>query len=368
MTDFARSSGIMSSEFAATSPEFSSTFVRGWEECRRALTADDLGSDPYAAGLVKEPGENLLLLNGDLNQNLRHIVVPYMTQRSRLDRVKAELEEFANTLSVSLPSLPEVDLIADLAEPLALSGIMSAMEIPVARRSRVGNLARGMLGILEPGRPPAARRMAARSALRITLMFEHDAASGTAAGLHAALEAAARDGLIPKKFARSTAVIILHGGYENPRSQLGSVISWAVEHLAEFREAAVSNPAGLLEEITRISSPVRLVARWPKMGEEASDSGPVHAERVWLDLESANHDKRYFPALVDVHAVKRHQHLSFGHGQHACPGRTLATIQGRVLIDTLLKLPPAFLNDFVTEWHEGIVSRGPVKIVRSVSS
>jgi len=364
VNDVTRRSGIMSSEFTATSPEFSSTFIRGWEECRKALTAGDLGSDPHVAGVVKESGDNLLLLNGDLNHRLRHIVVPYMVQRARLDRVKAEITELASALSASLPSRPEVDLITDLAEPIALAGIISAMEIPVTRRSSVADLTRGMLGILESGRPLSVRRKAARCALRIALMFERDAASGTAVGLHAALEEAAQEGLISRKFSRSTSVIVLHGGYENPRSQLGSVISWAVEHAAEFREAALSNPAALLEEITRLSSPVRLVARWPQREGESREVPPQGAERVWIDLESANHDERYFPALVNLDSAKRPQHLSFGYGQHACPGRTLATIQGQVLIEALLKLPPDFLCEFSTEWHEGVVSRAPAKIAR----
>lgn len=364
MNDITRRSGVMSSELTSTSPEFPSTFVRGWEECRKALTTGDLGSDPHAAGAVKDPGDNLLLLNGDLNHRLRHIVVPYMIQRARLDRVKEEITELASALSTSLPSRPEVDLITDLAEPIALAGIMSAMEISVARRSSVADLARGMLGILEPGRPPSVRRKAARCALRMTLMFERDAAAGMATGLHAALEEAAQDGLISRKLARSTAVIVLHGGYENPRSQLGSVISWAVEHVAEFREAALSNPAALLEEITRLSSPVRLVARWPQRVTESSEVPPHGAERIWIDLESANHDERYFPARVSLDSAKRPAHLSFGYGQHACPGRALATIQGHVLIAALRTIPPDFLGEFSTDWHEGVVSRSPAKIAR----
>lgn len=352
---------------SASSLSTASDSVRGWTECRQALSGPDLVSDPYLAGRAPQRGNNLLLMDGDLHRTLRRLLTPYLMY-PRLARVEAELAQASASLVRALPGKPDVDLVADLAEPLVLLGIMSTMEVPAARRQKLVALTRGMLGLLEPDLPPAARRRAASSALRATLVFEHDAAAGDAAGLHAALEAAARDLLIPAKLARSTPVVMLHGGYENPLNQLGCLIAWAVAHPAEFRQAAAVDPDLLFDEITRTSCPVRLVARFARA--DSSSAGPPRkrGDLVWVDLESANHDERQFPAAAEPDLSQRHRHLGFGYGQHVCPGRTLARLEGRVLIKTLLGLPAGFLNEFsaefCTEWREGIVARGPIKIVR----
>jgi len=63
-------------------------YVRGWAECRRALSGSQLMSDPAAAGYALKPTYNMLLLDGDLHQAVRRIVTAYLT-RDRLGRGRA---------------------------------------------------------------------------------------------------------------------------------------------------------------------------------------------------------------------------------------------------------------------------------------
>lgn len=338
-------------------------FVRGWDECQKALSGPDLVSDPCLAGVAQEPANNLLLTDGDLHRTLRRLVKPYLTY-PRLNRVEEELEERSDAIVRSLPGKSDIDLIADLAEPLVLTGIMSAMEIPDDHRQKLSEFARRMLGALEPDLPQDARRVVQRAALGAMTVFGRDATAGKAAGLHAALETAAMDGLIPVQLARSTPVVVLHGGYENPLNQLGCIISWAVASPAEFRAAARTNPALITEETIRMFSPVRLVARWMNSDAESSDPALKRGTFVWVDLDSANHDNRQFRAAGELDVSQRRRHLGFGHGPHTCPGSILARLQGRVLIRSLLALPHEFFREFSTEWRNGVVARGPMKITR----
>jgi len=338
-------------------------FVRGWAECQKALSGSEFVSDPFLVGAANEPTNNLLLLDGDLHRTIRRLVMPYL-MRPRLNRVEEELEKTCDVLVRSLRGKADVDLIADLAEPLVLAGIMSAMEIPDDRRQRLGEFARGMLGMLEPDLPPDTRRLVQQAALGAMVVFGRDAAVGKTFGIHATLEAAARDGIIPVQLARSTPVVILHGGYENPLNLLGCVISWAVAHPAEFRAAAGADASMIFEEITRTFSPVRLVARWPKATGGSADAPLRRGDFVWVDLESANHDERQFRAARELDVSHPRRHLGFGYGPHACPGSTLARLQGRALIRSLLMLPLELLHDFTTEWRDGIVAHGPMKVTR----
>jgi cytochrome P450 len=355
MTEFTTDRGLPLSDPA---------FVRGWAECRKALTGSQLMSDPASAGYALKPTYNMLLLDGDLHQAVRRLVTGYLT-RARVDAVGRRLEETGAALVPSLLDRPDVDLMADLAEPLVLEGILSTMEVPDDRRPQLGDLAARMLGLLEPDLPPDVRRRAASAALRATILFERDGSAGTATGFHATLEAAARDGVIPVRLARSTPVVFLHGGYENPLNQLGCLVAWAVADPDRFREAAAAAPGVLFEEVLRVFSPVRLAARW--VVSDCADGRDLPLNRgtfVWVDLESANRDDRQFPEPGELDLAKRRGHLGFGYGRHMCPGTGLARLEGLVLIQALASLPADLLREFTVEWREGDLARGPLRIVR----
>jgi cytochrome P450 len=354
MMKFASSSGLEASEPA---------LVTGWDHCRRMLSGPELVSDSSLAGLAPEPTSNFLLMDGELHHAVRRLLISYLN-RSRLDSVGERLEDTCRTLVRGLTGKSDVDLVADLAEPLALEGIMSVMEVPDARRQELGDLTRKMLGVLEPDLPSDARRRATGAALRATMLFERDGLTGNATGFHAALEEAACEGVIPVKLARSTPVVMLHGGYENPLNQLGCLIAWAVTNPDRFREAAVSAPAALFEEILRVFSPLRRVARWATSAVEGDGRPLQRGELVWVDLESANLDDRQFPTPGELDLTRKGGHLGFGYGRHLCPGAALARLEGQVLIRSLLSIPADQFREFIVEWQDGFVGRGPMKIVR----
>jgi cytochrome P450 len=355
MTEFAGTGRL-----AASDPPL----VKGWAQCRRMLSGPELVSDPSRAGVTSAPPSNFLLMDGEPHHTVRRLLISYLT-RPRLTRVGELLEHRCQELVRSLTGKPDADLVADLAGPLVLEGIMSVMEVPDARRQELSELTRKMTGLLEPDLPPDARRRATGAALRATMLFERDGAAGNATGLHAVLERAARAGDIPPRLARSTPVVMLHGGYENPLNQLGCLIAWAVADPARFRDLAESAPAALFEEILRVYSPVRRLARWAASDVECDGRRVKRGELVWLDLDSANLDGRQFRAPDEVDPARRAGHLGFGYGRHLCLGAALARLEGQVLIRSLLSIPADLLREFTVEWQDGYVARGPTRIVRT---
>jgi cytochrome P450 len=327
-------------------------YVRGWAGCRRALAGDELRSDPAAVRPVK-PTHNLLLLDGELHAAGRRLVTGWL-DRARVDAVGRELAGLGEELAGTLAGRSDVDLIADLAEPIVLTGILAALEVPADRRGPLAELTARMVGLVEPDLPADVRKRAANAALRATILFERDGTRGTATGFHAMLEAAARAGEIPVRLARSTPVVMLHGGYENPLNQLGCLLAWAVDDPDRFRAAAATAPGVLYEEVLRVYSPVRLVARWAPGG-----------AFTWVDLESANRDPERYADPDRLDLAKRRGHLGFGWGPHMCPGTGLARLEGQVLMRTLLALPPDFLRGHAVEWRDGTLARGPVRIARA---
>lgn len=346
-------------EFASAEP----VRVRGWTQCRAALSGQELVSEPSRAGLALEPVSNLLLTDGESHHAVRRVLASYFT-RARLDRVRKRLESTCQECISRVLGKSDADLVMDLAEPIVLEGILSMMEVPNPHRARLSELAREMLGLLEPDLLEAARRRAKNAAMRATLLFERDGAAGRATGLHAVLEEAARSGSIPVKLARSTPAVVLHGGYENPLNQLGCVIAWAVENPERFRDAAQLAPAVLFEEILRVFSPVRVVARLAAADGVRAGRPFKRGDLVWVDLESANLDQRQFPAPQDVNLTSKRSHVGFGHGPHLCPGVALARLEGQALIRVLLSAPADLFHQFTVKWRDGVVARGPAVVVR----
>jgi cytochrome P450 len=337
--------------------------IRGWTQCRDALASSELTSDPRLAGHEPSQPNNLLFMDGEPHRRLRSVVMPYFTSH-RLEGMREQIEMTCRAALDEALSEASADLVADVVEPLVLDAILSVMEVPPAHRERLSALARDMLGLLEPDLPPEARHRTANAAMRATMLFERDRLRGEASGLHGSLEAAARSGAIPAKLAKSTPVVVLHGGYENPLNQLGCLTAWAVQNPERFKEAAASAPALLFEEVIRVFSPVRVVARWAAVDDEGEEPEHKRGDLVWVSLESANRDPDRFCDADDVNLSARQQHLGFGHGAHACLGTAMARLEGRALIGALSTVPDNVLREFSVEWREGVVARGPARIVR----
>lgn len=334
--------------------------VRGWSDCLEALSTPSLVSDPYFESAERAPTNNLLQMEGDVHKRVRRLLAPHFAPR-RLREIVAKLQELSALCIMRVRGREQVDLVEDLAEPLVLEGIFAAMEVRETRRSELGLLARQMLGWLEPDLPPIDRRRVNAAALRATALFTQDSLDGKATGLHATLERAAREGIIPAKVARSTPVVVLHGGYENPLNYLGCLIAWATADPERFASVATSTPAILCEEILRVYSPVRRLWRWTRP-ERITDIQAA-GERVWIDLESAHSDPQRF-ASSDVDMSNTQRNLGFGYGRHGCPGATLARLQANILIRCLLEIPADELAQFGADWREGVVARGPATITR----
>src|SRR3546814_12205870 len=65
-----------------------------------------------------------------------------------------------------------------------------------------------------------------------------------------------------------------------------------------------------------------------------------------LLAHSANHDERRYddPDRFDIHR-EAGQHLTFGHGIHFCLGAALARLEGRIVVEEVLKRFPEWEVD-----------------------
>ena len=110
------------------------------------------------------------------------------------------------------------------------------------------------------------------------------------------------------------------------------------------RRGLVDDPSlvgGAVEEVLRWDAPVQGLAR-VAVEDVTIGGGTLPAgSRVQLRFGSANRDEREF-ADSDRFDVRRaiSRHVGLGHGIHYCLGVSLARLEGRVMLEELLRCVP----------------------------
>jgi cytochrome P450 len=124
-----------------------------------------------------------------------------------------------------------------------------------------------------------------------------------------------------------------------------------------------------VEELLRYDSPVQM-SRRVTVEDYPIEDGKIPAQTVVIAaLASANRDPEQFGPDADRVRVDRdnaRQQISFGAGVHHCLGASLARLEGRIAISSLIRRFPDLDLDGAPQWNGRINLRGlatlPVRV------
>lgn len=340
------------STFRAIPP--SHKIVSGWDKVSRSLADPRLLAWSTETDAAAQQRYNLLAMDGPDHLAVRRLVSAHFSPEkltstsSRLASLAAKLARRLNRKATAS------DLIGELVEPLVLDGIFSLVDVPVPYRRRVRSALRDMVGFLEPDAPDQLRVTARRAALGATLLLSR---AWNNDGLQARLSQAVSKGQISLQLARTTPLVVLHGGYENPLNMLGCAVHWASSNARLLQATPPERLEALFNELVRLYSPVKAVVRRAASG-MPDHGGLSEGELLWISLQSANEDSGRFQPQDRPETERALAGLGFGHGTHKCLGIALARIEGVVLLRALRSLAPERLARTHTSWREGFVGRG----------
>ncbi|MFC5745336.1 cytochrome P450 [Actinomadura rugatobispora] len=152
----------------------------------------------------------------------------------------------------------------------------------------------------------------------------------------------------------TTATLVAGNG--TTRSLIGNTIDTLAAHPREL-DRLVSDPslcASAITEVLRFTAPVPGFLRTVTSDTVLNGTRIRRGQHVYMCYGAANRDPSVFsdPHRFDVGRDRRPVHLSFGSGEHACPGNFIARLEVQVL-----------LNELVTRFVGWEVGADPVPVM-----
>ena len=145
------------------------------------------------------------------------------------------------------------------------------------------------------------------------------------------------------------AFTMVTGGNDTATGMLAGAACLLTER-RDARAALLADPAlvpNAVEEILRLTSPVQNLARTTTRDVTIRDATIPAGRKVLLGYGAANRDPREFGPTAETLDVRRRiaKILAFSYGTHYCIGAAAARLQGRVVIEEMLRRCPDFTVD-----------------------
>jgi cytochrome P450 len=137
------------------------------------------------------------------------------------------------------------------------------------------------------------------------------------------------------------ATVLLIAGNETTTNSVGNSVDLLLRNRDALDEVA-KDPSlipNLVEESIRLESPFRLMPRQANRDTMIRNTPIPKGSNVLIMIGAANRDERRFEDAdrFDLHRDTS-GHLGFGHGIHFCLGASLARLEARVALESLIPL------------------------------
>ncbi len=163
----------------------------------------------------------------------------------------------------------------------------------------------------------------------------------------------------------SNAAVFLFGGIETSEGMTANVLHHLLtnpDQLASVREDRSLIDAAV-EESLRLEPAAARVDRYATRDVELGGVAIAAGDFVAVSLAAANRDPQHYPEpdRFDVRRSNARTHLAFAQGPHVCIGSTLARMQTRAAVETVLDLLPD-IHLTAQVQTAGIVFRKPIAL------
>ncbi len=335
---------------------------RAWE------LADDVPASGHPflrahADAVKLIASFLLYRQPADHARLRRLLAPAFTPRALAERRARVVELCEQSVDAAL-ARGRMDVVGDLARPLALTIAGEQLGIPESMHAELGGYARDLASDLDLfPRAPLARRE--RGVLAMVALADRlrrllrDGQPGD--GLLWSLDRARARGELSEREVIGHVAMLLFAGSRTTQHLIGAGVLALLSAPRQWR-LVCERPGlvdGAVEEVLRLEPTSPAVLRHLLADVDVGPTTIPAGARVLVLLAAANRDPSVFPAPDSFDLERRsNRHLAFGYGAHGCIGAALARIEAGAAIGTLARRLPALRLDGPPEREPSIHIRG----------
>lgn len=349
------------------------TFVK---DVHSTMTAAELAALPAEPPLYRLLTRHMLNADGPTHARLRGLVNRAFTVRmieQLTPRVEALAQHQARVLAEHLHSHSAADLIEDFAFPFAIDVIGDLLGMDERDHQRLAGWSR----VLVSPSANSARNEAKTTRLRnvmqdFTTYLQQLCAERRRrprADLITSLLATEGAGAEPGDHLSqdelfSMVLLIVVVGHETSVHMIGNAMLNLLlrPDLAEPLRADHALIPRAVEELIRYDGPVeRATIRFAARDVTLHGQTIRRGDAVSIALAGAHRDPAAFPQPDAIDLTRAdNRHLGFGLGVHYCLGAPLARVEGRVALETLLRLPPLALAVAPADlrWHTNPILHG----------
>ncbi|WP_131786238.1 cytochrome P450 family protein [Protofrankia symbiont of Coriaria ruscifolia] len=338
-------------------PRFETWLVTRYADARAVLSDPRLSKDIDRAGdlYLQVFGEKSVALNRNMlnadppeHTRLRRLVSQAFTPR-RIEALAPRVQQIVDQLLDTIVPAGRAELISEFALPLPMNVICELLGVPAEDREQFFSGTQVIRTQGTAGRSNEEDRAAIQEAQQNLYNYltklvgnKRDQPSDD---LISALIAARDDGgKLSEEELVSTAFLLLFAGHQTTADFIGNAVTALLTNPDQL-DLITKNPEllpGAIEELLRFNGSVP-VASFRLATEDVEYSGVriPKGSIVTVVLNAANHDPRHFPDPDSLKVDRtENPHMAFGYGVHYCLGVSLARMEARTAIGTLLRRLP----------------------------
>jgi cytochrome P450 len=307
-------------------------------------------STPFVLAKSLPPFRNLNHMDPPQHTELRTRLAPFFMP-NRVRGLAERMRCFVTECIDGFADRGEADVVGELAQIVAIRVGCLVVGFPEADADRLVSLVKRFMAREEGLQGLTADGIAAFEEM-CGFLGEIAKARGSPAGeprnpIDAFLRMA-EDGLVPRDEVGQHLALLLIGATETFPKALANAVVLLARHPDQRREL-VSDPSLIprgLRECLRCGMPTQYLLRVVARPVELHGRKLCPGQPVLLMYASGNRDDREFdePDRFDIHRLSP-RILTFGHGTHRCLGAFVAEMEGRLILEEMLRRVPEYEVD-----------------------
>ncbi|WP_125107001.1 cytochrome P450 [Gulosibacter massiliensis] len=310
--------------------------------------------------------KNLLVLEGDEHHRIRRLLNPAFSP-SMARRLEPQFTTLAEELVTSFKDRGECEFVADFAEPFATRALCIMMGLDHKHWQFIASRANTVGYALSVSIKDDIEQIdeAVHELYDFVEQLIEERKANPGEDVVSRLVQFSDDGdKLSGEELRNALVLMLFGGMDTTRNQLGLALQTYIHNAAEWEKLAAdeSLASAALEEALRVNPTTRWVTR------EAIDDFEYEGVRiakgttVHLFTATSGTDPVAYPdPEVDITAEERKPHFTFGGGVHHCLGHYIARADMSQALPVLARNLTNIRSTGGDEWLPDSGNTGPVR-------